>query len=150
MLDLEEGELALRRVIHAYDVPLRKVYQKAIRKEKGLPMVAWDRLCRECQIFGGSIDYDMSVQTFHRCILHEPREDGTQPLLRFNEFVEAIVRLAAFRSPEDTSAEALEFFMHGHFKFANGGNAMEGYGPGGTVDGAASREKYAQANFNFC
>ena len=41
--------------------------------------------------FGQAIDYEATMATFHRCILHEPREDGSQPLLRFNEFVEVPV-----------------------------------------------------------
>ena len=89
----------------------------------------WERCCRDCQIIGGVIDADAIEKIFHRVMLHEPREDGTQPLLHYNEFVEAVLRLAVLRVQGGglQTHQALDFFMKSHFKFVGGGQAMEAY-----------------------
>jgi len=70
--------------------------------------------------------------------------------LRYNEFIEAIVRLAKARARsqemtvEYSLEEAVAFFMEMHFKFSNGGNALEGHEPEIAV------ETYSQVQYAFC
>ena len=131
-----------------------------------MSVFGWERVCRDCQVMGGVIDSDAVQKIFHRVMLHEPREDGTQPLLHYNEFVEAVLRLATLRVEGGglTADEALDFFMKSHFKFVGGGQAMEGYfddegellPPPETFEAepgtspSASPKRAASANYNFC
>ena len=155
-----QAELALRRRIHHFDEPFRKTYARVLRlmKERAMSVLGWEKVCRECQVLTQTIDVDVIQGIFHECMLHEPREDGSQPLLHFNEFVEAIVRLAVVRVEGGglTTDEALDFFMKSHFKFAAGGSAMEGYldedGLVGTQTQGSPLKRSASsfAQYNFC
>ena len=81
-----------------FDEPLRRGYARMIRRERGMNALAWEKMVRECQVMSQEIDLDSIMDIFHKSVLHEPREDGAQPLLRYNEFIEAIVTLTLTRT----------------------------------------------------
>jgi len=140
-----ETELALRHTIHHNDAAIRKVYEKCIRRNKGVNSQSWEKFCRDCQVLSSKVTPEAVGALFHMCVMHDPREDHDGSLLHFNEFVEGMIRVSVLRAPGSTMRvnELFEYFMQNHFKFVAP--------PSSALDSkAAIPGVFSQVFYTFC
>ena len=135
--DPAHSELEIRSIISQHDTALRKTFVRYRDPKTGyLQMTGFIKFCTDAQVTAGARCTPKGVEeVFHKAMHHATDENQTLPSMRFDEFVEAILRISVKRFAEYigiSAVEKLNMFLESNFRLTPIGSqlAAEGNLPG--------------------